>query len=301
MQKALLPAMVKNYLDGTFDQVAGFVVRAADAREARTPADLFDLFGLGFPGSPFTRDAEHVDMLLYPLTAQLRHEDATGGVDQESRAITGGPFVDRPPFNGTGFTAWSGGIVPLYWLVSSRVPRGSEIHRFTRAGTSRLVARYVDVATGWVSWTDVVEPPGPYISPCTGAITDYRGKMYSADVLENGRVVLAAEEYAGPGFTSTPAGRWRAEVDRAEVGEIFELSMVGVVQGLPVRVIGQWTVQDGTLMYWCTYTGHDADFAEGLGWRKLDAGVYDVFVPATDVDRLQHIQLIPDEWALPSS
>jgi hypothetical protein len=211
MQKAVTPAMSQGYLRGGYDRVAGFVVRAADAAFATTPATLFEVHGLGFPGSPFTPDAPHVDVLRFPATPQLRFEDAVGGTDQESRQRTGGPFVDRPPFTGLGFAAVRGAIVPVYWLVHSRVPAGTELVRVAADGSQTLLARYADVGHGWVS--DVVaigHAPTPHVSRYVGALAQWQGAYLSADVLDD--VVVVATDIEPPAHTRmerTAAGRWR--------------------------------------------------------------------------------------------
>src|SRR5690606_23501442 len=144
-----------------------------------------------------------------PATPQLRFEDAIGGVDNASQARTGGPFIDRPPFSGLGFVPVEGHLVPLYWLVHSRVPAGSELVRVHADGRQQLLARYLDVAQGWESVSAPVGPPRAPISRFVGPMAQWRGAYLSADPLGEELVVLAADAAPeGLGFAQTPSGRW---------------------------------------------------------------------------------------------
>lgn len=300
MQKAITPQLANAYLEGGYDRVAGFVVRAADVAFATTPAALFEAHGLGFPGSPFAPDDAAVHVLRFPATPQLRFEDAIGGTDPESRARTGGPFIDRPPFTGLGFVPVQGALVPLYWLVHSRIPAGSELVRVTPDGAAQVVARFVDVAQGWVSDDVPVAPPAsPAIARFVGPIAVWRGAPYAADPLEDGTVALAAdaEPDAALGFERTAAGRWRRVVPADEVTELFELSVTARWNGLEMRVVDSFRDTEGRPVARVSYTGHDADLAEGLRLQKVDAGVYEASVPMASLVDVQTAQLVPRTWA----
>lgn len=302
MQKAVLPNEVEAYLRSGADQVAGYVLRAADVAAARTPAQLFEAHGLGFPDSPFSPDMLSIHVLRFPATPQLRFEDAIGGTDNATAALTRGPFIDRPPFTGVGFSSWSGGTAPLYWLVRSRIPAGAELVRFSIDGSSAVVARYEDVATGWVSGPGLPPlapaPVPPVPSPYIGLMAGFEGKRYSADLLQDGaRVVLSSpvDPPASPGFVQTPLGRWRREVPLADLAELFELSMTGWINGLHMRVVASMQ-HEGQPALWVTYIGHNADLAEGLGLRKMDAGVYDAMIPADALTDVQTVQMAAETW-----
>lgn len=302
MQKALTPQAVALHLTHGWDQVSGFTLRAVDVATADTPAELFEAHALGFPGSPFSADMPSVHLIRFPATPQLRFEDAVGGTDAATAALTGGPFVDRPPFTGNGFAPWSGGIAPVYWLASSRVPAGSDIVRVDTDGSATVVAVHRDVATGWVAGPG--QPPLPPVSLTPqpslhiGLLARYRGSVHPADLLlDEQSVVLSSpvEPADVPGFTQMPSGRWRLEVPLAALDELFELSMTGSVQGIPVRVVGQTTQGEETI-YQVLYTGHVADVAEGLGLTKLDAGVYVGAVRRDDLADVQTVQLVAQGW-----
>lgn len=299
MQKAVTPAVSAAILEHGYDRVSGFVLRAEDVRFATTAELLFEAHGLGFPGSPFRADAPSVDLLRFPTSGQLRFEDAVGGTDDASRRSTGGPFLDRPPFTGLGFQAVHGEVVPQFWLMHTRVPAGTELVRVHADGTTTALARFTDVGHGWQpEGGDAV--PGPALSRFVGLMARWRGEYLAADVLADGGIVVASEVEPEPvldGFTVTPGGRWSREVPRDEVTELFELVVTATWDGLPVRVVDQWTGEDDEPVARVSYTGHDADLAESHSLEKLDAAVYEATVPMSALRAVTPGQLVPDEWA----
>lgn len=297
LQKAVTPQNASAYLTSGFDRVGGYVLRASDVAGA-SAADLYQAHALGFPGSPFAPGGP-VHVLLLRATAQLRVEDAVGGNDKEGAARTGGPFIDHPPFTGNGFAPWPGHVAPTYWLRHSRVPAGSELHRVDPGGRRVHIATYVDVATGWQAPAGAAPlashrvPPAP--SRLVGPLATYRGETFAADPLGDGRVVLAAPS-AAEGFEPTVLGRHRRVVAAGELDELFELLVRGTVSGLPVRAVD--VVQDGGRRgLWVSYTGHVAMLAEGLGFTKIDAGLYETFVAPDALADEETLQEIPSSWS----
>ena len=76
--------------------------------------------------------------------------------------------------------------------------------------------------------------------------------------------------------------------------------MSGRWNGLEVRVVDQWPTLDGAGVSRVSYTGHDADLAEGLQLPKVDAAVYEVTVPTDHLVEVVTTQLIPASWATSS-
>jgi hypothetical protein len=296
LQKAVTPQVSAAYLRG-YDRVAGFFVPVDAADWARTPADLFIVHALGFPGSPIGPDADHVDVLRMPVTAQLQVEDAIGGTDATTRAITGGPFIDRPPFTGNGFAPVPGHVVPVYWMRHSRVPAGTELIRFDRTGTATLLARYVDIAHTWVGPSVVAGGGTPRLTTLVGPQATWLGATFSADVLDDS-VVLATEGPQPPQyrFEQTAAGRWRREIARSEAESLYELQVTGRLMGLAVRVVDSFRDGQGTPVSRVSSIERNADVAEGLGLEKLDAGVYEATVPTSVLTDVEGGQLIPRSW-----
>lgn len=295
LQKAVLPGMSDAYLRRGFDRVGGFVVAASDVAWATTSADLFVAHGLGFPGSPVTPDAPHVDVLRFEPVATSRTVAATGGVDQETRRLTGGTFVDRPPFTGTGFVAVPDHVVPLWWLMPTRLPAGAELWRVHADGRSEVLGMYVDVATGWVG-SHAQATPGERLSRHVGPLAQWRGAMLSASVI-GPDVVLAATTEPPPayGFEPTASGRWRRQVPMTEVDALVELVVTARWNGLEMRVLDELETTSGRVSQ-LTYVGHDADLAEGLQLTKLDAGVYETLAPSDQLAELTHTQTAAPGW-----
>ena len=293
MLKPVTPQASDTYLAAGLDRMAGFVLRAADAAAARTPADVFELFGLGFAGSQYRQDAPHVDLLRFPATGQLQLENATGGIDEASRLRVGGVFVDRAPFTGTGFVRLRDTVAPLYWLVHSRVPAGSVLLRLDSDGTEQTLATYVDIATGWLT-ADGQACPAPPLSRYVGPIAAWHDEFYPADLAGDAVVLAASAPTAG--FDPTLAGRWRHVVPRGDVAELFEMSVTASWNGLPVRVVDQWTEQSGETVARVFSLAHNADLAEGLRMVKTDAACYEAVVPAAMLVDLQHAQRTPSSW-----
>ncbi|MDM8086477.1 hypothetical protein QUV83_17020 [Cellulomonas cellasea] len=284
MQKAVTPAISAAILEDGHDRVSGFVLRAEDVSFATSVELLHEAHGLGLPGSPFRADAPWVDVLRFPSSGQLRFEEAVGGPDEVSRVRAGGPH---------------GQDVPQFWVMHTRVPAGSELVRVRADGTSTPLARFADVGHGW-------QPVGgepalaPSLSRFVGLMARWRGAHLAADTLPDGGVVLASESEPEPGlegFTRTAAGRWRREVPRAEVEELFELVVMAAWGPLPVRVVDQWTDEDGEQVARVSCVGHDADLAESLGLEEVDADVYEANVRMGALQDVTPARLVPDDWA----
>lgn len=284
LQKAVSPGQLADYAANASDRVAGFVLRAADAAGARTPAELYQAHGLGYAGSPWRPDAPSIDVLRFPVP--LKNYVHVAMAPQ---------VIDRPPFTGTGFTQWEGGQAPLFLLDEVRLPAGSELWRIHASGSEELLAVYTDVGYGW---TVVAEGLGDDARPVppsflAGWRATWRGEEFSADLLEEGhKVVLASavEPRAGlDGFVRTARGVWRAEVPLAEISDIYELFVSCLYQGLEFRVMDVAADAQGRL-FRLSYIGHDADFAEGIGLHKADAGVYWTLAREVDVRDLKFVQ-----------
>lgn len=275
MQKAVTPAQSRAILERGFDRVAGYVVQRADAEYADRPDELYQLHALGYEGSPFA-PADAVDVLIFPVAATMRFEDAIGGTDRSDLARTGGGFLDRPPFLGTGFAPVDR-AVPVWWLAPTRVSPGAMLVRFQVSGDAEVLATYVDVATGWqVPGAEDRLPASP--SVYVGTLASYQGGHRACDLMGD-RVVMF-----------DPKSRGRIDVARSEVGDVFELQYLGSWNGLDVRLVDRWS-EAGEALARCVYLGHDADLAEGLRLDKLEAGVYELTVPEAQIDGIRTVAL----------
>ena len=206
MQKAITPALTRAHLTAGHDRLAGYVVRAEDVAFATTPAQLFEVHGLGYEGSPFSPYDRSIDVLRFESSPQLQYRDVPGY------------------------------IVPLWWLRHSRIPPGAELVRIYDDGTSTLLARYGDVGTGWtVTQLGAPRPSLASLSRCVGPVAKWHGAYLEADVVDNGHTVvlaLANPPLAETGFHQSPSGRWYRRVAREDVTELFELDLTARWNGL---------------------------------------------------------------------
>lgn len=292
LQKVVTPQASAAYLTFGWDRVSGFAVQAGDVAFATTPAQLFEIHGLGYPGSPFSASDPYLDVLRFPSTPTQQLVNAIGGIDQATRSMTDGPFVDRAPFTGTGFATAGERIVPLWWLTHTRLAPDSVLVRIFADGSSQELARYPDVGHGWVVDGLAVARRSPR-SRFVGTLASFNQAYYLADVLDGGtRIALAMDEQpADPLFAQTAPGKWRREIARAEAGDILELNVEASWNGLRLRIVDEWSDDTGVVLSRGSYVGHNADLAEGLRLIKLEAGVYEITLPKAALEDVKTIQL----------
>lgn len=270
MQKAITPDLSRAHLTLGYDRIAGYVVRAADVAFATTPAQLYEVHGLGYPGSPFRRTDPHIDVLRFWSAPQLQYRDVPGY------------------------------IVPLWWLRHSRIPPDAELVRVYADGSSQLLARYGNIGTGWTRiGADGERPPMASLSRCVGPVAKWRGAYLEADVVDDGRSVVLA--LANPplseiGFHQSPAGRWYRTVPREEVSELFELDLTARWNGLSVRVVDQWQDTQRYVVARISHLGDDLQRAERLRLHRVEVGVYESVVYAADLSDLRTNQVVPATW-----
>lgn len=288
LQKAILPGRERSWAAGD-DLLCGYVVRAEDVAWARTPAQLVEAHGLGFPGSPFSADSEVLDVLRLPVTPFLRTIDATGLPTGDAGAQIGGEgFVDHPPFTGNGFAAVrEQQIVPVWWLNPMRVPAASELLRIHRDGTTELLAFYNNVASGWQPIGAGTFPP----SDVMGVFGTWHGIRVFADVLPDGRIVIASPTQA-PELHLTERGLWATTVDAAEVQNLHTLQLTATWRGLAFQMVRRWTTADG-LVARLVYLGRDSRIAEAAGLEKMDAAVYEATAPVAELVDVRGLELVP--------
>lgn len=275
MQKAVTPGLSHAYLTVGYDRVSGFAVRAADVEFATTPSLLYGAHALSFDGTPFDPDAEWLDILRFETSPRLQFE----------------PVREH--------------LLPLWWLRHTRITPGAELIRVFRDGSRVTLARYSDVATGWIPTTMPTDQARRLpLSRCVGPVARFRGAYVEADVIHGGRSVvlaLANRPLNETGFMPTPAGRWRKVVDRTEVEEVFELIITARWADLAVRVVDQWEDARGAVAFRISSIGHDDELARALRMDHIEAGVYEATVLASDLTDLTTTQLVPDEWRLPTT
>ena len=269
MQKAITPDVSNAHLTLGHDRVAGYVVRAADVAFATTPTQLFEVHGLGYPGSPFRRDDPYIDVLRFWSAPQLQYRDVPGY------------------------------IVPLWWLRHSRIPPDAQLVRVFADGSSQVLARYADVGRGW-TLADGSCPPAAPLSRCVGPVAKWHGAYLEADLVNDDRDVvlaLANPPLAESGFSHSPAGRWYRTVPRETVSELFVLDLTARWNGLAVRVVDQWQDTQRYVVARIAHLGDDLQRAERLRLHRIEAGVYETVVYAAELTDLSTNQVVPATWS----
>lgn len=295
LQKAVMPAREREWLAYGEEAVYGYVVQAEHAVWADTPEKLFRVHGLGFPGSPLGAELSFLDVIRIPVTPFVRVEAAVGGTTSQEALLTGGAFVDHPPFTGNGFV---GGvpehIVPLWWLDPIRIPAGAELWRVFADAHEERIATYGHVASGWVAEGEYALKRAAWMPPSevNGVFGTWRGVRVLADPLPNGSVVVAS---AGelPGLRLTERGIWAGVVDKAEVNSLVGLRFTCVWRGLRFQIVRRLLGENGTLQARLVYLGRNAFSAEAAGLQKTDAGAYEATAAWSELGEVQGIELTP--------
>ncbi|RKN48694.1 SseB family protein [Micromonospora endolithica] len=141
MQKAVAPSQLAYYLERGYDRVSGFVHRAGELAHLTTPAELYDALGLGYPESPFRRDAEEIYVLRWPAHRPSLYRIPYGGQNEVAMRAMEGWVIERPPFRGNGFAPGeSSDVVAEFKVDSARLPHGAQLWRVGGDGTERVVA-----------------------------------------------------------------------------------------------------------------------------------------------------------------
>ncbi|MFF3867297.1 SseB family protein [Micromonospora sp. NPDC001898] len=141
MQKAIAPSQLTYYLERGYDRVSGFVHRANELAHLNSPAQLHDALGLGYPDSPFSRDAAQIYVLRWPAHRPSLYRIPYGGQNEGAMRAMEGWVMERPPFRGNGFAPGdSSDVVAEFKVDSARLPHGAELWRIGADGTERVVA-----------------------------------------------------------------------------------------------------------------------------------------------------------------
>ncbi|MGB2568792.1 SseB family protein [Micromonospora citrea] len=156
MQKAIAPSQLAYYLERGYDRVSGFVHRANELAHLTTPAQLHDALGLGYPDSPFARDAETIYVLRWPAYRPSLYRIPYGGQNEAAMRAMEGWVIERAPFRGNGFAPGeSSDVVAEFKVDSARLPHGAQLWRIGVDGTERVIA-ILDTDT--LLWRQVGEP-----------------------------------------------------------------------------------------------------------------------------------------------
>ena len=142
MQKAIAPSQVDYYLDRGYDRVSGFVHRVdRGGPPAHAGRSCYAALGLGYPGSPFSADADEVYVLRWSAYRPSLYRIPYGGQNETAMRAMEGWVIERAPFRGNGFAPGeSSDVVAEFKVDSARLPHGAQLWRLGADGTEELVA-----------------------------------------------------------------------------------------------------------------------------------------------------------------
>ncbi|WP_019038169.1 hypothetical protein [Psychroflexus tropicus] len=134
LQKVIPKADIKKYLDGTYNQISGFVTTAKDAKHLSTFEDVY--YGM------------RLDYALNNGIKPFKLSDGSFGVIRYKTSTTDAsvpklPSVDgKVPYTGNGFTGGSNGKLGVpEWQTPYNTPiDGAELWEITSDGTETLRA-----------------------------------------------------------------------------------------------------------------------------------------------------------------
>jgi hypothetical protein len=137
LQKVIPNEDLELYLNGDYDEIRGFVTKAADTKNYKTPEDYYYGLRLDYGGSRFKNDADNCFVIRF----------TTPNVDKIG--IPRGTEFDKIPypFSNTGFTAGSKNRmgVPEWQAGNLKMDEGAEIWKINSDGKEEIVAVYKKV------------------------------------------------------------------------------------------------------------------------------------------------------------
>ncbi|MGH2604545.1 MAG: hypothetical protein ACRDJ9_34795, partial [Dehalococcoidia bacterium] len=122
MQKAIAPSQVGYYLDRGYDRVTGFVHRAHELTNIKTPSQMREALGLTLP------ESEEIYLLRWSAYRPSLYRIPYGGQTEDAMRAMQGWVIERTPFRGNGFAPGeSQEIVAEFKVDSARLPHGTRL------------------------------------------------------------------------------------------------------------------------------------------------------------------------------
>jgi hypothetical protein len=174
MQKPISPSQIGFYLERGYDRVSGFVHRAHEVGQLKTPDQMRSALGLTWGGSPFEEDADEIFILRWSAYRPSLYRIPYGGQNEAAMKAMEGWVVERPPFRGNGFAPGeSSTVIAEFKVDSARLPHGARLLRLGADGVEEIIAVLDADGPRWLRVGDYprkqVNPPPPANSPAFDA------------------------------------------------------------------------------------------------------------------------------------
>ncbi|WP_051366291.1 SseB family protein [Hamadaea tsunoensis] len=141
MQKPISPSQIGFYLERGYDRVSGFVHRAHEVGQLKTPDQLRTALGLTWDGTPFEEDADEIYILRWSAYRPSLYRIPYGGQNEQAMKAMEGWVIERPPFRGNGFAPGeSSTVIAEFKVDSARLPHGARLLRLGADGVEEIVA-----------------------------------------------------------------------------------------------------------------------------------------------------------------
>lgn len=292
LEKFVNHEMFALYMSQGYNLVHGYVVDArAIGRTDRSRALFEGLYLDEEVGS----DARVGDIatLRFPLWPTDEVISAMGGTTPKEQAITGGQFLERPPFRGNGMVSLPRDpIAALMYIEPTVLRAGAQLIRHTPDDAPEsVIATYKGPQRGWVPADDPTrEPllvrPNGLLGPQVRGRNDTR--PYPADLVlsDDGAIV---EAYVLD-MVGTQLGS--AAIPLSDVIEAGFMRTRVRWKDLPCLVTHNMGKEGFRVMS----QAHDAYAAEAAGMRRLEAGVYVDTVPAGKLPFPEMSMAVPLDW-----
>jgi SseB protein N-terminal domain len=191
MQKPVSPSQIGFYMERGYDRVSGFVHRAHEVGQLKTPDQMRSALGLTWDGSPFEEDADEIFILRWSAYRPSLYRIPYGGQNEAAMKAMEGWVIERPPFRGNGFAPGeSSTVIAEFKVDSARLPHGARLLRLGADGVEEIIA--VLDADG-PRWLRVGDYPRKSVSPPPPA----GGPAFDADAVDGtveGELVSEEEE-----------------------------------------------------------------------------------------------------------
>jgi len=169
MQKPISPSQIGFYLERGYDRVSGFVHRAHEVGQLKTPDQMRTALGLVWAGSPFEEDADEIFILRWSAYRPSLYRIPYGGQNEAAMKAMEGWVIERPPFRGNGFAPGeSSTVIAEFKVDSARLPHGARLLHLGADGVEEIIAVLDADGPRWLKVGDYPRKPATPPPPASG-------------------------------------------------------------------------------------------------------------------------------------